>query len=448
MNLGFCRPKCDVFGLVMLGLLGALQACKAQREASDVNFAVFSGDRQQTVRTKSLPAVLNRTGGTLSLVIMAFQNEKLVPVSQSEADAAAAKFKKAVEMWIAPLKGQEGWKINQVQVKVRTIQPSATGSSKLPCGLDNSGRYYFCDESGEEIRLMIIRQDGFRAHASNSLDFLALQVKNPESVYIHETGHLMGLADTYEEWGYQRLGEQHDRSMMNTSGATTLSNDDLNGVRQIWKFVRTGKMECPAGYRQGGADEASYYRGQKSFLCVRSGTPSRPLCSGKAMRDPRGFDWGNEPDGKSCYIGPSPSRTYKVCSLMTAVNKDGWGYQNGGSCWRPWIPQCGKGSEKKVFLPNAGLVMGQERGGDPTSFCMIRACPDRVQVDASGHGQESGQACISPKGLPKEQVNPNDLWDGYPTCTNLATIYPKDPSWGFEPNGVSCRHTPPNGTGL
>ena len=65
----------------------------------------------------------------------------------------------------------------------------------------------------------LARQEGFRAHASNSLDFLALQVKNPESVYIHETGHLMGLADTYEEWGYQRLGQEHDRSMMNTSGA-------------------------------------------------------------------------------------------------------------------------------------------------------------------------------------------------------------------------------------
>jgi hypothetical protein len=264
-------------------------------------------------------------------------------------------------------------------------------------------------------------------------------VKNEDWVYIHEVGHLMGLADTYEEWEYQRLNEEHDRSMMNTTGSTALVEDDVVGVRQIWKFVRTGQMECPAGYRQGGADEAPYYRGQKSFLCVRAGTPARPLCSGKAMRDPQNPFFGTEPDGSSCYVGPSPSRTYRFCALATTVSTEGWGYENGESCWRPWVPLCGKGSQKTAFMPQSGFVIGLEKPDDPKKFCMIKACSDRTQVDRAGYGQEDGHACASPQGLPQENFTDADLMDGYPRCTASALVFEKEPSWGFEANGVSCR---------
>ena len=74
---------------------------------------------------------------------------------------------------------------------------------------------------------------------------------------------------------------------------------------------------------------------------------------------------------------------------------------------------------------------------------MIRACSERVQVKAGGFGQENGRACASKSGLSEDKSLATELFDGYPFGANLAVVYAKDPSWGFQLNGVSCRRITP-----
>jgi hypothetical protein len=66
----------------------------------------------------------------------------------------------------------------------------------------------------------------------------------PGFVIKHEIGHLLGLADIYEEAGYQSgIGvEYHPQSIM--KGGTTTSYDDALGLVAVWTFLQKGVRNC------------------------------------------------------------------------------------------------------------------------------------------------------------------------------------------------------------
>lgn len=436
MPISLSTVKRNAILALVFQVLGISIGCKTYKATSDVKFGIYGNAMAATLKEKSLLSILQRTGGKLDVLVLFADRDKWVNGSKNEVDAAAAQFKKAVETWIAPLQGYEGWNLRQVTLNVRTMAVDANQTSVNPCQFSLSTNFYNCTDSSSEMRLIVAKQEPFRAHATFISGFLAVSAKNDPKVYVHETGHLMGMADIYEEWGYQKMGEQHDKSIMHTPNEVdTLTGDDIAGIKQIWRFIKSGKMECPTGYRVGTLESDRSDYSKNTVLCVREGTPRRQFCSAKAIQDPLHHGWGAEPDGTSCYIGPSPARGYPMCSFSASVNTAGWGMENGQSCWRPVIPFCSEQARLIAYLPQAGIIGGLE-GRNP---CLVMACTSQSKGDASGT-TNIGQPCKDPKGLQVQAAKEDVPNDGYPLCSKYAVVHKDDPSWGYEPNKVSCHN--------
>jgi hypothetical protein len=71
---------------------------------------------------------------------------------------------------------------------------------------------------------------------------------------MHEYGHQIGLGDTYTEAGYQTPVNQPAGIMNLYYKVQGLTQDDIDGVRQIWTMIRTNSNNpCAAGYGPGQA---------------------------------------------------------------------------------------------------------------------------------------------------------------------------------------------------
>lgn len=107
-------------------------------------------------------------------------------------------------------------------------------------------------------------------------DSLALR-----STLLHEYGHVLGLADTYVTPGVNEPVGQPDSLMQSvlvspdqsssggggvsvisvgSSQADSPRPDDRAGIRAMWRYVKTGRLDCGPGYRAGkvGANVIGY----------------------------------------------------------------------------------------------------------------------------------------------------------------------------------------------
>jgi hypothetical protein len=90
---------------------------------------------------------------------------------------------------------------------------------------------------------------------------------NSYRVILHELGHLMGLADTYTEPGYQQPINQPQSVMNYVYIHDRLQPDDIYGIRALWEYLHLQGPFCRYPYGVGGAYEN---KGSIAF-CVQQG---------------------------------------------------------------------------------------------------------------------------------------------------------------------------------
>ena len=414
--------------LVAVASLSLLTSCK-HAQTSKPTFSTYDHDY---IRQVSLLSQIHDSGGTLKVTITFFnKGELVVSPTQAEIDAEVNKLERAFNAWIQPLQGLDGWRTKSVKIEPKVI----TDIKGAPCDYLVWDSDYYCKLIDGPQIFYLIKEVGvyLRAHVGPRPENM-MMVMAPEddyNTYLHEVGHTLGMGDTYEEYGYQKLNEEHPKSVMRGEKIEELTQDDRDGIQFVWRYLATGLKSCPAGYRQGSSDAETNSYGK--FFCIPEQTPKRPSCSAASFRSMLDRDWGVEPDGSSCYVGNSPQRDYPTCSAKVKVDAEGWGDENGQRCNR-WVVMrlCSGYTTNWKHAPDIGYMFGS----DFNLECMVRACNERASLHGDW-GDLDGEICRNPNGAPVISADAIKRLDGYPYCTKLATVTPGD-TWGMERNGVKC----------
>ncbi|MCU0663405.1 MAG: hypothetical protein MUC50_13895 [Myxococcota bacterium] len=181
----------------------------------------------------------------------------------------------AINKWNKALIGQTGWAVSSIK-----LYPVG-GFTKSSCPKTDNGYPVY----------RVIGIAGNRGGAS-FWDYLQTVEKNNFFTpnlrrEMHEYGHQLAMGDTYTEVGYEQPIGQPASIMNLYYNVDGLTQDDIDGVRQIWYMLRTGSTNpCATGYVPGKALEN---RNGHRF-CVKGSGPN-PVDN--CPKDPNKTEPGN-----------------------------------------------------------------------------------------------------------------------------------------------------------
>jgi hypothetical protein len=187
--------------------------------------------------------------------------------SESEAQNVYRQYRAYVEQavytWLAPVKREKSWTIENVSLSSEFSYRCNSGSNVVKIALykDNSNFQAMClKRFGPEYHSAMQKKcrsmvSGREMFLNMSDDLKDDKVYPVEAVILHEVGHLFGMADTYRE-----AGDLSDKGgafqpggtvMKYSTASTVLAKDDEAGIVAIWNSVRQGNtsLQCGPGYR-------------------------------------------------------------------------------------------------------------------------------------------------------------------------------------------------------
>lgn len=231
------------FKAIIVGLHLFLISCgpgianKHEQPVSETSFAV---NQQWTGNS-----VLRTISATAGLEIcVAYQDRS--PDSQLQAEVRNAAIQ-AVQGWNGLLVGMNNPQWNVSYPNIRFVFD----------GYGTCSNY-----AGSVVKINIWQQESIwtqkfgtqRSHARPSertFNISPTSLNVLAYVVTHEYGHLIGMGDTYQIDGQL---EPHNQppSMMQVHNHPFVQ-DDITGVRAIWRFIKTGTFSCGEGYRTGSA---------------------------------------------------------------------------------------------------------------------------------------------------------------------------------------------------
>ena len=233
-----------VFFLAACLFFIGLQGCKPQGQ-SDTKFGLFDLDPETYAQQSSLlPLILKNKG---HVTISVWYQDGFPSGSKSALERRALlerSLRGSLVKWLEPLNGVKGWDLKtkdlRVDIKYEKIH-SCTFDTH-----DGMGIMWVC-EGTQEIGVLI-DEDITRSYAQHEkqMIFISGKTMTPqvgeeefESTLLHEFGHLMGLADTYVEEGYQNPVNQPNSIMRRGTRDPFLKEDDKAGIRQIWSYLNS-----------------------------------------------------------------------------------------------------------------------------------------------------------------------------------------------------------------
>ncbi|MCU0664905.1 MAG: hypothetical protein MUC50_21595 [Myxococcota bacterium] len=157
--------------------------------------------------------------------------------------------------WIAPLVGQDGWKVTQAQA----YRVQRSGGS---CPTEHNG-----------LRVYSIEISDMKG-ANNSFPGFRMRMGDwgiNKLVVLHEMGHAIGLGDgyTYSDGSHTPIGQPTSTMKDQWSLKGVLQQDDIDGIRFLWARIRGASEPCPSGYKIGGCNGSGC---SGAVYCVPTGT--------------------------------------------------------------------------------------------------------------------------------------------------------------------------------
>lgn len=228
----------------ILFCLFLFSACGGGPETSKLDYATFTPGRE-TLRSWSAFSTIERYGCRLPTQLYAIAGPRSVP--QEQADFVRASIEQAVDEWVLALEDNPYWRCKDVSVLWGDVGPGS-----IQIYLDPSVSRAYTIVGQNQIYLPLASMLPSDPYA--------------ERIILHEMGHIMGLADTYTEPGYQQPIGQPIGIMNRLSDVSGLTADDRAGAYALYEFINGRGSFCDRGYSIGGA----YENKSRVAFCVPS----------------------------------------------------------------------------------------------------------------------------------------------------------------------------------
>jgi hypothetical protein len=256
---------------VVIGALGA--ACK-QRDPSDsaVKYGIqVTGGHQLFSRSSILKSIADRAGKLE--VLVSYKGFEALPDAAQQArlkELIAA----AAQEWNSALAHSPDWghaAIEIVDLDGDTDEYCTKGTVYWECRHENRLKVIVDAEVTRSYGSMYgaaIVLSGSRVipQSPGLRDELGLD-KNLFKRLLHEYGHLIGLADTYSEAGYQQPVGSPPAVMNSYYTVDGLTSDDEAGVLAVWRYLQGREDPCSEGYAAGASDVDP----AKTRFCIPAG---------------------------------------------------------------------------------------------------------------------------------------------------------------------------------
>lgn len=215
--------------------------------------------------------VINRKAGDISVCIqpLGYYTDNAFASALQEivwttnlAPKVASVVQEAFEGWMALLEGQSDWHTPQlaIQFTLESQEERIVGDvdfngsiitlTDTACQPENHDFIVVVNFNIERSYASIGENDGvvrrithlagdFMSNTDNYVPAVPFPTYTSSAFRLtaHELGHLLGLADTYSEPGYQQPIGQPAAIMNNLWALNNFTDDDLIGIRQLWRYI-------------------------------------------------------------------------------------------------------------------------------------------------------------------------------------------------------------------
>jgi hypothetical protein len=208
-------------------------------EDSELRYGTFTPGRETLRQWSAFTTIAERYGCQLPVILYAASGAIVTP---EQARFTRAAITKAVVAWTSALEDNDYWPCKQRVTVNHLMDAGQLGMGTVQVYIDAAvSRSYAVVGANPQIYLS--------PQYTNAYDPYA------ERVILHEFGHMMGLADTYTEPGYQQPIGQPAGIMNQLYEVAWLTPDDYSGAEALYDFINGRGQFCEDDYAIGGAYE-------------------------------------------------------------------------------------------------------------------------------------------------------------------------------------------------
>ena len=244
--------------LILLLMISGLFAGCRNRDQSHLNYSTLHAINHSILKEYAKASKIQGANIKYPLCVTA-----QFPITDKERNQYLKIEEQAVNRWNNALRGQPGWKVNHIEMYL----VGGTAANSCP-SIDNGLRVYKLLGLATGNRGYAIVEQYL--NVISRAEFAKKDLKRE----MHEYGHQLGLGDTYTEASYQTPEGQPPGIMNLYYNVMDLTEDDIAGVRNVWRMIHTGSGDpCGEGYQKG---KASKNRNKTRF-CVKTTVADGPV---------------------------------------------------------------------------------------------------------------------------------------------------------------------------
>ncbi|SMF05323.1 hypothetical protein [Pseudobacteriovorax antillogorgiicola] len=238
-----------------LGLISSLVSC-GEPETSSPKYGIYKNPKSSFESFSTL-YTLQRTQGTLN-VVLSYKNFD-EPIGIATDQMVKDSITRALSDWNNALAEHPDW--THKNLRVNFVDGDTDDYCTKDDAVDYQSTWWECRHE-DKIKI-VIDQKIRRSYANMWHGMLIIEgqrvfldASDFYKLVLHEYGHLLGLADTYNEPGRQELQDQPQAIMNNLWLVDGLQRDDEIGIRALWSYLDQDAPYCKIedGY---GSDDIS-----------------------------------------------------------------------------------------------------------------------------------------------------------------------------------------------